>query len=108
MWAVSRPIPLPALQLRTANKVKTPYESDCFISQPLQSHFLMKTLSDICFFAGLASVLGSIAIWYLAGGKDATFESRTHGELFGIFVGLWAPTFLILSNRLARYNEEKK
>ncbi len=68
----------------------------------------MKILSNICFFAGLASVIASIAIWYLAGGKEATFEARTHGELFGIFVGLWAPTFLILSNRLARYGEEKK
>ena len=68
----------------------------------------MKILSNICFFAGMASVLASIAIWYFAGGKDATFEARTHGELFGIFVGLWAPTFLILSNRLARYCEENK
>lgn len=68
----------------------------------------MKPLSNLCFVLGLASILASIAIWYYAGGKDATFEARTHGELFGIFVGLWAPTFLILSNRIARYVEEKK
>ena len=69
---------------------------------------VMKLLSNLCFVLGLASVLGSIAIWYYAGGKAVGFEARTHGELFGIFVGLWAPTFLILSNRLARYVEEKK
>ena len=68
----------------------------------------MKLLSNLCFVLGLASVLASIAIWYYAGGKDASFEARTHGELFGIFVGLWAPTFLILSNRLARFADEKK
>lgn len=68
----------------------------------------MKPLSNLCFVLGLASVVASIVIWYLAGGKDAAFEARTHGELFGIFVGLWAPTFLILSNRIARYVEEKK
>jgi hypothetical protein len=68
----------------------------------------MKHLSNMCFVLGLASVAASIAIWYFAGGKDTSFEARTHGELFGIFVGLWAPTFLILSNRLARYGEEKK
>jgi hypothetical protein len=68
----------------------------------------MKILSNLCFVLGLASVLASIAIWYYAGGKEATFEARTHGELFGIFVGLWAPTFLILSNRLARFADEQK
>ena len=68
----------------------------------------MKILSNLCFVLGLASVLASIAIWYYAGGKEATFEARTHGELFGIFVGLWAPTFLILSNHLARFADEQK
>jgi len=68
----------------------------------------MKALSNLCFVLGLASVLASIAFWYYAGGKEANFETRTHGELFGIFVGLWAPTFLILSNRIARYVEERK
>ena len=39
----------------------------------------MKLLSDLCFFLGLASVLASIAIWYYSGGKEASFEVRTHG-----------------------------
>lgn len=30
-----------------------------------------------------------------------------HGERFGIFVGLWAPTFFALSSRLDRYSVEK-
>ena len=48
--------------------------------------------------------MGSIAIWFLSGGPHP--ESQAHAERFGIFVGLWAPTFLILSNRLARFAEE--
>lgn len=61
----------------------------------------LKQLSHICFYLGFASILGSIAIWFLTGGT--TPESTAHAERFGIFVGLWAPTFLILSNRFDRY-----
>ena len=63
----------------------------------------LKQLSNLCFFLGFASIAGSIAIWFLTGG--ATAESLAHAERFGIFVGLWAPTFLILSNRFDRYAE---
>jgi hypothetical protein len=63
----------------------------------------LKRLSNVCFFLGFASILGSIAIWFLTGGNTA--ESMAHAERFGIFVGLWAPTFLILSNRFDRYAE---
>lgn len=63
----------------------------------------LKLLSKICFVLGFASIVGSIAIWFLTGGT--TPESLAHAERFGIFVGLWAPTFLILSNRFDRYAE---
>lgn len=65
-----------------------------------------KTLSNISFVLGFASIAGSIAIWFLAGGT--TPESVAHAERFGIFVGLWAPTFLILSNRLRAYDVDHK
>ena len=63
----------------------------------------LKLLSKLCFVLGFASIVGSIAIWFLTGGT--TPESLAHAERFGIFVGLWAPTFLILSNRFDRYTE---
>jgi hypothetical protein len=63
----------------------------------------LKLLSKLCFVLGFASIVGSIAIWFLTGGT--TPESLAHAERFGIFVGLWAPTFLILSNRFDRYAE---
>jgi len=68
----------------------------------------MKALSNLWFRSGPRFGSRLHCHLYYAGGKDVSFEVRTHGELFGIFVGLWAPTFLILSNRIARYVEERK
>tara|TARA_S200000501_G_scaffold272978_1_gene256714 strand:- start:442 stop:618 length:177 start_codon:yes stop_codon:yes gene_type:complete len=56
-------------------------------------------LSKIFFVAGLASIIASIIAWNIAGGDPGTME-RASAERWGIFVGLWAPTFLILSEKL--------
>ena len=55
---------------------------------------LYRLLSTVCFVLGFASIIASIAIWYAYQSDD-----RAHAERFGIFVGLWAPTFYILSER---------
>lgn len=62
-------------------------------------------LSKACFVLGFASIIGSIAIWFFTGGTEP--ETTAHAERFGIFVGLWAPTFFILSNRFGRFAENK-
>lgn len=64
-----------------------------------------KTLSTACFYLGFASIFGSIAIWISQGGRSGEPEKSAHGERFGIFVGLWAPTFFILSDRFSRAAE---
>ena len=64
-----------------------------------------KFLSFVCLVLGFFSIAASIAIWYITGGK--TSELQAHGERFGIFVGLWAPTFMILSNRFDRYADKQ-
>lgn len=64
----------------------------------------LRLLSKLCFILGFASIIGSIAIWFLTGGTGA--DTQAHAERFGIFVGLWAPTFFILSNRFDRYAEK--
>ena len=66
----------------------------------------LKKLSLVCLVLGFLSIAGSIFIWYMTGGKSP--ELQAHSERFGIFVGLWAPTFMILSNRFDRYAENKK
>jgi hypothetical protein len=59
---------------------------------------LLRVLSNVCFVAGFVSIAASIAIWVLFKDPDPA-----HGERFGIFVGLWAPTFFALSDRFDRY-----
>lgn len=58
----------------------------------------LKGLSTLCFFAGFLSILASIAIWMYLKQPDPA-----HAEHFGIFVGLWAPTFFMLSDRFDRF-----
>ena len=57
-----------------------------------------RILSNVCFVCGFLSVMSSIAIWFMSKEPDLA-----HGERFGIFVGLWAPTFFALSTRLERF-----
>jgi hypothetical protein len=57
------------------------------------------TMGDAWFLAGFDSIAASIAIWGIKKGTDEDAKA----ERFGIFVGLWAPTFFILSNRFERY-----
>lgn len=63
-----------------------------------------RALSTICFQLGILSILLSIASWWFFQGETA--ESKAYAERFGIFVGLWAPTLLILSNRFDRYADK--
>ncbi len=59
---------------------------------------LASPLSTACVALGGASIVASIATWAAARGETA--EERAHAERFGIFIGLWAPTFLILGDML--------
>ena len=58
-------------------------------------------LSDLSLALGFISIILSIITWFTAKKDD-----NAHGERFGIFIGLWVPSFFILSNRLARKAEE--
>ena len=68
-----------------------------------------RDLSNFMNIAGFASIIAYIVIWAAQGGQANKAEDKAHGERFGIFVGLWAPTFFILANRLelAAQDEEK-
>jgi hypothetical protein len=63
-------------------------------------------LSKICMAAGYASMAGSVALY-------ATGRARRDVSIQddGIFVGLWVPSFFILSNRfelVAKEEEERQ
>ena len=56
--------------------------------------------SKVCFVASLLSVAASIGIWAVAGGElDSAHE---HAERWGLFVGLWAPTLMGMSNHFKK------
>ena len=52
--------------------------------------------SDVLQILGFASILGSIATWRAAKGSGDV----AHAERFGIFIGLWAPTFFVLADQM--------
>ncbi len=71
----------------------------------------MKFLANLCFVCGFLSIAASISIWYLATKDvdispvdlpDNRYGLKEQGQRFAIFVGLWAPTFFILSERLEK------
>jgi len=61
----------------------------------------LQIISDVCLYLGFLSIIASIVTWF-----TASRENRAHGERFGIFIGLWVPSFFILSNRLSRKADE--
>ncbi len=68
--------------------------------------YVCRVLSTICFLAGMISIIGSIAVWWFL--DRNTPDAIAHAERFGIFIGLWAPTLLILSNRFDRYADKAR
>ena len=66
----------------------------------INKHSLL-LISDVSLALGFVSILVSIVAWFTAKQDD-----KAHGERVGIFIGLWVPSFFILSNRLARKAEE--
>jgi hypothetical protein len=85
-----------------------PSETERFhsVSRPSAHHkeISMSFLSRLCFYAGLLSVPLSICLWAWGPEWPGSISSFTdsaqraaHQERWGLFVGLWSPTLLILS-----------
>ena len=54
--------------------------------------------SDVAYLAGMASIGASILAWNLSARmEDAPGEKA---DRWGIYVGLWAPTFMALGNAI--------
>lgn len=63
----------------------------------------LKITSDMAYFAAAASVLLSIVMWFVRKPDD-----QGNAERFGIFVGLWAPTLMILGRSLEEQERKLK
>jgi hypothetical protein len=69
--------------------------------EPSRNEF--RVASDVALSLGFISIVASIATWFMTKPKDAA-----HSERFGIFIGLWVPSFFILANHLARRADSRK
>ena len=82
----------------------------------------MKSLPQICFWIGVLSIPLSWVVWFmgpdieigravLSNITDPALKAvlrEAHAERLGIFVGLWAPSMLILSYILEKKNTNGK
>jgi len=60
--------------------------------------------ADVMYVLGFASIAASIATW----AKAKSTGDVPHAERFGIFIGLWAPTFMALGNAIASSKVDDK
>jgi hypothetical protein len=61
--------------------------------------------ANLSYALGFISVIASIVVWFTQGGTEAG-EAGAAGERFGIFVGLWAPTFMAIGNGIDNLSEK--
>jgi hypothetical protein len=54
--------------------------------------------SEVAYAAGLFSIAASIGAWATSRSKEEAPAAKA--ERWGIFVGLWAPTFMAIGNAL--------
>ncbi|MBA2579718.1 MAG: hypothetical protein H0V03_02525 [Thermoleophilaceae bacterium] len=52
--------------------------------------------SELAYILGLGSVVASIVAW----GRAKSVDDKPSAQRWGIFVGLWAPTFMEIGNAL--------
>ena len=62
--------------------------------------------ANLSYALGFISVIASIVVWFTQGGTD-TGEAGAAGERLGIFVGLWAPTFMAIGNGINNLSDAK-
>jgi hypothetical protein len=76
-------------------------------NERFSSEFL-QIVSKTCFVCGFLSIIASIIMWYLASNGISIWANpdQAHAERFGIFVGLWAPTFFILSQQFESWTKK--
>lgn len=72
---------------------------------------LVKLLGYAAFGAGVASIVGSAAVYLQGQGKREHEREHLHTDTrrsTGTFIGLWAPTFFAIASLLDRMADEDK
>jgi len=65
----------------------------------------LRLLRELCFYFGFFSIILSLIFWFNAGFQQL---SSLHKEHEAIFIGLWAPTFFILSKIIDKIVDDSK
>lgn len=63
--------------------------------------------ANLSYALGFISVIASIVVWFTQGGTSDDPLAGPAGERFGIFVGLWAPTFMAIGNGIDNLSDAK-
>jgi hypothetical protein len=66
---------------------------------------IVRFLSHLCFVLGFVSIIAAVFMWVTKRGEGSA-EALAHAERWGIFVGLWVPSFFALSSRFDRYSDK--
>jgi len=66
-----------------------------------------RVFSSVLFVLGILSIFGSLFTWINSRASSHSHEEQTHAQELGNFIGLWPPTFFILSSLIDRWAEER-
>ena len=64
-----------------------------------------RVFSSVLVGLGFLSIVASLVTWFTAKASSPSHEELSEGQRFGLFIGLWPPTFFILSNLVHRVAE---
>lgn len=64
-------------------------------------------LGHVLVVAGLLSIVASFSSFLLVASNATSSVDREYAERFGLFVGLWAPTLLILALHVKLFLSKK-
>jgi hypothetical protein len=73
----------------------------------MTQEIIYKFLRETCFILGFFSIITAIYFWNTTS-IDYRESYNLHMEHFSIFVGLWAPTFFILSSIFDKMVDKKR
>ena len=67
----------------------------------------VRLFSSILMGLGFLSIVGALATWISTRAGGGSHEEQSEGQRMANFIGLWPPTFFILSNVLDRMAERR-
>jgi hypothetical protein len=67
----------------------------------------VRLISSVFMGLGFLSIVGALAVWISTRANGGSHEEQSEGQRMANFIGLWPPTFFILSNVLDRMAEKR-